>query len=210
MKADLVIVAAVSVLALAASAAAAQPAADRQAEPAAEPPVVETATTQDPDRVEALLRLLAQEPWANPTEVSVDAAQAGVRSHPRDPDAWHQLGESLEVAGRIGEAAEAYERATRLPPRIIGRAYLYRDLARAREQAGDLQAALAAARVSVRSWPLSRDGLLCSSHEAILLTRLLVRNGDLRGAADFYRPLYAASTDRRFCPDVSAWLPDAP
>ena len=107
-----------------------------------------------PSAHEVLLQRLAPGVRLNPTEVSVDAARHGVRARARDADAWHQLGESLEVAGRLAEAVQAYERATRLPPRVVGRAFLYRDLAAARERTGDLPGALAAARVSVRSWPL--------------------------------------------------------
>ena len=190
------------------------PPAQVQAQSAA--PVTATETAPPPDngsehvsRREHLLQLLAPDELLNPTEVTVEAAQAGVRAHPRDADAWHQMGESLEVAERLPEAVEAYDRAAHLPPRIYGRAYLYRDLAAARERAGDLAGALAAARVSVRSWPLSRDGLFCSSAEAILLTRLLVKSGDLRGAADFYLPLLRTSPNREYCPDVERELTEA-
>jgi tetratricopeptide (TPR) repeat protein len=138
---------------------------------------------------QAALALLARAPRANPTEVTVAAARAAVRARPRDADAWHQLGESLEVAGDLPGAVRAFERATRLPPRVIGRAYLHRDLAEARERAGDLPGAIAAARVSVRSWPLSRDGLTCTSHEALILVRLLVAAHDAPGARTFYAPL---------------------
>ena len=155
---------------------------------------------------EAALRLLARAPIANPTTVSVAQARAAVRSRPRDADAWHQLGESLDVAGRLAEAVAAYRRATRLPPNVIGRAFLHRDLADALERSGDLAGALAAARIAVRSWPLSRDGLSCAGAEAILLTRLLVRTGDLAGAAAFYRPLLAADPDRGECRRIHAAL----
>lgn len=148
---------------------------------------------------EAALALLARAEVANPTQVPVATAEAAVRARPRDADAWRQLGESLDVAGRLGEAVAAYERATRLPPRIWGRAFLYRDLADARERAGDLTGAVAAARVSVRSWPLSREGVHCTGAEVKLLTRLLVRTGDMAGALAFYRPLAEASPEQGFC-----------
>lgn len=157
----------------------------------------------------AALALLAPQPIVNPTEVSVAAARAMVRARPRDADAWHQLGESLEVAGDGAEATEAYRRATRLPPRVLGRAYLHRDLAEALERQGALAAALAAARVSVRSWPLSQDGLFCSSSEARLLARLLVETGDLAGAAAFWRPLYEAQRERTECRAVHQALTGA-
>ena len=150
-------------------------------------------------REAALLELLARPTIVNPTEMPVDEARAAARARPRDADAWHQLGESLDVAGRLDEAVAAFHRATLLPPRVIGRAFLYRDLAEPRERAGDLAGALAAARVSVRSWPLSRDGLFCSGSEVLLLTRLLVRSGDLAGAASFYRPLFRANPEQELC-----------
>lgn len=137
------------------------------------------------------------------------AARAGVAARPRDPDAWHQLGESLDVAGEGGEAVEAYRRATRLPPRVLGRAYLHRDLAEALERQGDLAGALAAARIGVRSWPLSQDGLFCSSSEARLLARLLLKAGDAAGAAAFWRPLYEAQRERAECRAVQQALAGA-
>jgi tetratricopeptide (TPR) repeat protein len=181
------------------------------AQPAPKPVTVETGGAIDMQTEpvamsprDALLQALAPGTRINPTEVSVEAAQAGVRAHPRDADAWHQLGESLEIAGRLDEAIEAYERATRLPPRVIGRAFLHRDLAAAREQAGDLAGALEAARVSVRTWPLSRDGLFCTQAEVVQLARLLVGTGDLRAAADLYLPLADALPDNEYCAPIAA------
>jgi len=190
---------------LAAAAAATQPASDPKPMSAETNAAVDMQTEPvDMSPRDALLQALAPGTRINPTEVSVEAAQAGVRAHPRDADAWHQLGESLEVAGRLDEAIEAYERATRLPPRVIGRAFLHRDLAAAREQAGDLQGALAAARVSIRTWPLSSDGLFCTQSEVVQLTRLLVETNDLRGAADLYLPLADALPDHEFCAPIAA------
>lgn len=148
-----------------------------------------------------LLQLLAPGERANPTTVTVEQARAGVRAHPRDADAWHQLGESLEVADQI-EAVQAYERATRLPPRLIGRAYLCRDLAQAREVLGDLKGAEMAAQVMVRSWPLSRDGIFCTGEEVKLLMRLLVKRHGIQAAADFYKPLYEAHPDWPECQEI--------
>ncbi len=151
------------------------------------------------DYREQALRLLQPLPSANPTTVSVAAAEARTRARPRDPDTWNQLGQSLDVAGRHDEAVAAFERATRLPPNVLGRAYLYRDLAEAREKIGDLPGALAAARVSLRSWPLSRDGLHCAGFEVQMMARLLVKSGDYAGAAAFYRPLYERDRDVPDC-----------
>ena len=161
------------------------------------------------DYREEALRLLQPLPQINPTTVSVAAAEAGTRARPRDPDAWNQLGQSLGVAGRHAEAVAAFERATLLPPRILGRAYLYRDLAEAREQVGDLAGAIAAMRVSLRSWPLSRDGLHCSGFEVQLMARLLVRSGDYAGAAAFYRPLYERDRGLEECQLISRALEGA-
>ena len=152
--------------------------------------------------VDRALRLLEPPALLNPTEVAVAAAEAGTRARPRDPDAWNQLGRSLDVAGRLTESADAHERATRLPPRVIGRAFLYRDLAEMRERTGDLPRALAAARLSVRSWPLSRVALHCADGEVQLLARLLVKSGDIDGALAFYGPLYRANPDLEQCRDI--------
>lgn len=160
---------------------------------------------EDP-RAAAALAILADGPLANPTDVTVEAAQAGVDAAPRDADAWHQLGESLEVAGRLPEAVEAYRRAAGLPPRVIGRAYLNRDLAAALEEIGHYEDALAAARIAVRSWPISQDGLHCTASEARLLARLLVRTQGLAAAADFYRPLQQRSPDREDYREILAAL----
>lgn len=58
-----------------------------------------TATLSAEDWRALALELLAPATIINPTEVSVASARAGVR--PRDADAWHQLGESPDVAGRL-------------------------------------------------------------------------------------------------------------
>jgi tetratricopeptide (TPR) repeat protein len=191
--------------------AAAQPLAAAQSVPVGKPVSVEAVETVDMrtgpaamSRRDALLQALAPGVRINPSEVSVDEAQRAVSAHPRDADAWHQLGESLEVAGRLDEAVDAYDRATKLPPRVIGRAFLYRDLASAREQAGDLAGALEAARVSIRTWPLSRDGLFCTQSEVVQLARLLVRMGDLGGVADLYLPLADALPDNEYCAPIAA------
>jgi len=169
---------------------------------AAAAPAQETAQ----DHRQQALRLLEPLPLSNPTPVTVSAAEAQTRARPRDPDAWNQLGQSLDVAGRYPEAVAAFERATRLPPRILGRAYLYRDLAEAREKVGDLAGALAAARVSLRSWPLSRDGLHCLGSEVKTMARLLVKSGDVAGAAAFYRPLFARDRGNEDCALINETL----
>ncbi|QAY78448.1 tetratricopeptide repeat protein [Sphingosinicella sp. BN140058] len=169
---------------------------------AAPPPSFSPAETE-------ALRLLAPGELANPTEVSVSDAHAVVEANPRDADAWHQLGEALQVAGNLDGAVEAYRKATTLPPKDIGRAYLHRDLAEALEQAGDLDGALAAARVSVRTWPVSTQGLFCSGAEVLLLTRLLVETHDAKGAAAFYRPLAAEADAPEECRTIAEALRSA-
>ncbi len=151
------------------------------------------------DYREQALLLLQPLPSANPTVVTVAAAEAATRVSPRDPDAWNQLGQSLDVAGRYPEAVAAFEQATRLPPRVLGRAYLYRDLAEAREKIDDLPGAIEAMRVSLRSWPLSRDGLHCHGFEVRVMVRLLVKSGDVGEAAAFYRPLFERNSDIPDC-----------
>ncbi len=136
-----------------------------------------------------LLDLLAYSPPVNLGDMPVEAARDHVRRNAESADAWHALGQALDAAGDLAGAVDAYDKATRLPPRDVGRAFLYRDLAEARERAGDLPGALAAARVSVRSWPKSSDGLHCAGYEEAMLTRILVENGDMAGAQAFYAPL---------------------
>ncbi len=128
------------------------------------------------------------------SKVSVDDARRDVEAHPADADLWLQLGMSLETAGDLDGAVEAYSRATKLPPKVYGRAYLYRDLAILLEQRGDLEGALAAMRVGVRSWPL-RGRLFCWGYEAEMMVRLLVRTNDWNGAVSFYGPLVRQHPD---------------
>jgi tetratricopeptide (TPR) repeat protein len=150
----------------------------------------------------AAIRLLEPGTVINPTETTVADARAAVARRPRDADLWHALGEALLVAGDVSEAVEAYRKATRLPPKVIGRAYLHRDLAAALERAGDLAGAVAAARVAVRTWPVSQQGLFCNGTEERLLTRLLVKTHDAKGALAFYRPLFEADRDREECREI--------
>ena len=155
------------------------------------------AEAADPEVV--VLDLLAYERPINLGDTPLAEAREGVRRNPRSADAWHALGEALDAAGNIEWAIGAYEKATKLPPRDIGRAYLYRDLAEAKERSGDLPGALAAARVSVRTWPKSREGLHCAGYEEKMLTRILVENRDVAGAIAFYRPLAQADPDVAEC-----------
>lgn len=152
------------------------------------------------------LRLLAPLPHLNPTEVTVAAAEAATRARPRDADAWNQLGQSLDVAGRTTEAVAAFRRAAQLPPRVLGRGYLYRDLAEAQEKAGDLQGAIASMRAAFGFWPLSRERRHCAGYEEKVLVRLLVAAHDADGALAFYAPLYRADRDVPECRDIHAAL----
>lgn len=155
------------------------------------------------------LRLLAPATIINPTRMSVARARAGVAARPRDADAWHQLGELLDVAGLGDEAVAAFRRATTLPPRVLGRGYLYRDLAEALERQGDHEGALAAARSAIRGWPLSRDSLYCGSTEAMLMARLLLRTRDPAGAAAFWRTLAVTDPGREQCRRIQQALDGA-
>jgi hypothetical protein len=147
------------------------------------------------DRQAEALKLLTWGRAINFATVPVATARAQVARQPRDADLWQALGASLTVAGNLKEATAAFERATQLPPKYIGRAYLYRDLAESLESVGDLEGALAAARVSLRTWPLSRDGLFCTGAEVQLTTRLLVKLGRLKEAADFFHSIFERHTD---------------
>jgi tetratricopeptide (TPR) repeat protein len=141
------------------------------------------------ERVRALIEWLTDDEPDPRSAREVAEARRAARHGPDEADEWHELGDMLSGAGRHREAVEAYERATHLEPFIVGRAYLFRDLALARERAGDLRGALAAARISVTSTPLTEEGIWCMGPEAFLMTRLLLKLGDLDGAVDFYRPV---------------------
>ena len=135
------------------------------------------------------------------------AARAGVGRPAARRDEWISC--PLHVAGQGGEAVAAFRRATALPPRVIGRGYLYRDLAEALERQGDQAGALAATRSAIRGWPLSRDGLHCTSTEAKLMARLLVRTRDPAGAAAFWRTLAVADPEREECRRIQQALDGA-
>lgn len=95
-------------------------------------------------------------------DVAIPAAQSSVRLDGGRPEYWQTLGGIYFQAGRIREAADAYERATRLAPH---QAQFWQDLAltRAAQAAsgdrlgGGVEAALAAARRGIAADPQSAE-----------------------------------------------------
>ena len=95
----------------------------------------------------------------------------------RDPAQWAQV---LIFTGLM---VLYFTNMRRFYQEEIGRAYLYRDLARALDARGDpargdLDAAIAAAQKSVHSWPVTAEGMYCTKSEVELLLRLLREKGD--------------------------------
>jgi cytochrome c-type biogenesis protein CcmH/NrfG len=58
----------------------------------------------------------------------------GLDKSPRDPDLHYKLARMLEDEGDLQGAVAEYKRATELPPKDIGSAFLYRDLGLALEK----------------------------------------------------------------------------
>lgn len=110
----------------------------------------------------------------------------------RDPDAHDDYGNALEEAGSVDAAIEQYRLALRLPPRIYGRAFLYRDLGMALEKKGDIDGALAALRKSVVSWPVKHEHS-CIVFEREVLGQMLEDKEDYQGALQYWKDLMAVA-----------------
>lgn len=130
-------------------------------------------------------------------EIARLSKMIGLDKNPRDPDLHWKLAEMLSGDAAIAE----YRKATQLPPKDIGSAFLYRDLAEALERKGDLDEALAAAQQSVRRWP-KKNNLFCNGSEERMLIRLLEKKGMIDQAIEFYRPLVERNSDFKECRDA--------
>jgi len=140
-------------------------------------------------------RLLPQWPIATPHEnlpQELLKAEAAVKRNPRDPDAHFDYADLLEEAGSLDAAIEQYRLALKLPPRIYGRAFLYRGLGMALEKKGDIDGALAALRKSIVSWPVKHD-LSCYVSEREILGLLIEEKGDYQGALQYWKDLMAVA-----------------
>jgi TPR repeat protein len=121
------------------------------------------------------------------TQEALEAKFVGMLSaRPRDADLHHEFAFELERNGHLEPAIEHYSLATRLPPRAIGRAFLYRDLANALLRRGDVPGATAALRKSVVSWPVKGRGS-CNATEVQLLGNVLEQSGALGDAMKYWR-----------------------
>lgn len=123
-------------------------------------------------------------------DATIEDLRRKVQAEPRNPDAWSDLGELLMKNGQYDEGVDALKRASQLPPKEIGRAYLFRDLAEAldeRGSPGDLDAALDASQKSLHMWPVSTGKLYCSMYEVELLFKLLRKKGDQAGIDSLQR-----------------------
>lgn len=143
----------------------------------------------------AVRRLLPQ--WPIPTphknlQQELRKSKAAVRHNPRDPDAHSDFGQALEEAGSLDAAIEQYRLALKLPPRIYGRAFLYRDLGMALEKKGDIDGALAALRKSIVSWPVKHD-LSCFNFEREVLGNLLEEKGDYQAELQYWKDLMSVA-----------------
>ena len=107
--------------------------------------------------------------------------RSAIAQKPNDADLREDYAGALEQLGDLDGAVEQFRIATTLPPKVVGRAFLYRDYATALEKKGDLEGAVAAAQKSLISWP-TKNERRCLGAEEVLAGRLLERKGDLKGA----------------------------
>jgi tetratricopeptide (TPR) repeat protein len=130
----------------------------------------------------------------------IDKYRKQVQENPKDPDARDSYGNALREAGQVDAAIEQFQAAVKLPPKDIGRGYLYRDLGEAFEKKGDYDAALAAMRKSVASWPVKNDPILCRlPFEQGAIGRILEEKGDYAGAMEYWASLVPVARDPEEC-----------
>jgi tetratricopeptide (TPR) repeat protein len=123
-----------------------------------------------------------------------------VQQNPKDPDARDYLGNALREAGEVDAAIEQFQVAVKLPPKNIGRGYLYRDLGEAFEKKGDYEGALEAMRKSVTLWPVKNDPVYCRlPFEQGAIGRILEEKGDYAGAMEYWRSLVSVAKDPDEC-----------
>lgn len=130
----------------------------------------------------------------------IDKYRRQVRENPKDPDAHDYLGNALREAGEVDAAIEQFQIAVRLPPKDIGRGYLYRDLGEAFEKKGDYDAALQAMKKSVTLWPVKSEAVLCRlPFEQGAIGRILEEKGDYEGAMEYWKSLVPVAKDPEEC-----------
>jgi len=130
----------------------------------------------------------------------IDKYRKQVQQNPRDPDARDAYGSALREAGEVDAAIEQFQAAVKLPPKLSGRAYLYRDLGEAFEKKGDYDAALEAMRKSVTLWPVKNEAVLCRlPFEQGAIGRILEEKGDYAGAMEYWTSLVPVAKDPEEC-----------
>jgi tetratricopeptide (TPR) repeat protein len=130
----------------------------------------------------------------------IDNYRKQVQENPKDPDVRDSYGNALREAGYLDAAIEQLQAAVKLPPKDIGRGYLYRDLGEALEKKGDYDAALEAMKKSVTSWPVKNKAVGCKdTFEQGAIGRILEEKGDYAGARDYWASLVPIAKDPEEC-----------
>ncbi len=131
---------------------------------------------------------------------NIDKYRLKVQQNPKDPDARSAYGNALMESHDYDGAIEQFRVSVSLPPKDIGRAYLYRDLSEAYERKGDFENALQAIRKSVISWPVKNDPTYCSDpFERGAVGRILEEKGDIEGATAYWKSLVPVAKDPQDC-----------
>jgi Caspase domain/Tetratricopeptide repeat len=128
----------------------------------------------------------------------IDKRRLEAQQKPKDPDAQWGYGNALMEAHDYDGAIEQFRAAVNLPPKDIGRAFLYRDLGEAYEKKGDFDNALQALKKSVVSWPVKNE-LYCSVFEREMLGRIFEEKGDNEGAMAYWKDLMSVAKDPQGC-----------
>jgi tetratricopeptide (TPR) repeat protein len=121
-----------------------------------------------------------------------------LEQNPRDADAHFWYGNTLEKSGNLDAAIEQFRSAVKLPPRSVGRAYLYRDLGEALERKGDLEGALDTLQKCVVSWPVKNEPY-CAGNERAALGRVLEKKEGAQAALAYWESMPAVARDPDQC-----------
>jgi len=160
--------------------------------PVEEPPPPVTQSTPDPvqpERQPEPQPVIAEAPLPS-TRVNAGVVfrfgtlgeyMTAVEQKPRDADLRSDFADALTQAGFHKEALEQLRAAVSLPPNVIGRGFLFRDLAKSLDRMGDLDGAIDAARKSLTNWPSNKEPNCVGASET-QLGKLLEKAGDYNGA----------------------------
>jgi tetratricopeptide (TPR) repeat protein len=156
------------------------------------------------------LKLLDQGIPSRSSSKSAEDLRQTVQARPTDPDAWNQLGGVLLADGKTDAAIEAFDKAAHLPPAYMGRAYLFRDLARALEAGGRIEEAIPYMERSFHNFPLKGDGLYCIGFEETQMMRLYVKAKRYNQARQFFGTLKRSSGAESECDAIGRALRNLP